>query len=306
MTLQQRFTFMESQAAHIESRVRMIQHASIQYPDLVGISREASPHADSIVYYSFDATGEMTDLANRANDLPLVSIMEQQHTVPIQWKGLAYDWTDRELGRAMMTGQSLSDRKVRAAFRVAEETKEKIFLNGDSGYGWDGMLNNQNIPKQEITSKFSASNDADVFDAVNTLIGGAWEDTNQVRICDTLLLPVDAFVALSRPMGEDANQSVMEYIRKYNPYTAATGQPLMIRTLRQLKTAVPAANPGDAGTSRAIAYPRDMDVLRYHVPQELTFIEPQRVGFSWIYHGTLVLGGLEIMEPAAMRYLDGV
>ena len=50
--LSQRFQFMESQAAHIEARNRIIRHGSIQYSELVPISRDASPHADSILYYS--------------------------------------------------------------------------------------------------------------------------------------------------------------------------------------------------------------------------------------------------------------
>ncbi len=316
MNLRQQMTFLESQAAHIESRVRMIKHASIQYPALVGISREASPHADSILYYSFDGTGEMVDLANRGNDFPLVELLEQQHSVSIQWKGLAYDWSDREIGRAMLLGQNLSDRKVRLSFRIAEEEKERVFLEGDAGSGWDGMINNPNVPREwrstDDMHQWETAEDETIFNDVNQLIGGAWSDTNQVRICDTLCLPVDQFVALGRPMGNDANQSVMEYIRKYNPYTALTGQPLMIRTIRQLSTAGDSVETPSGtwanrtATTRAIAYPRDMDVLRYHIPQELQFIEPQRLGTNWKYHGTMVLGGLEIMEPNAMRYLDNI
>ena len=304
-TLQQRFQFMESNAAHIESRVRRIQYASIQYPSLVGISREASPHADSIVYYTSAGAGEMVDIANRANDIPLISVSMEQHSVVIQHKALAYDWSDREIGRAIYTGINLPDQKVRQAFRTAEEEKERVFLNGDAAYGWDGMINDSNIPTQDSAGDWGAATDETIFNEVNSLIGGAWEQTGQVRICDTLLLPVDSFVALGRPMGNDANQSVMEYIRKYNPYTSLTGQPLMIRTLRQLNTAATVAGSVST-TKRAIAYPRDMDVLRYHIPQELQFIEPQRVGLTWIYHGTMALGGLEIMEPSAMRYLEGI
>ena len=319
-TLQQQFQFLESRAAHIESRVRMIEHGTIQYPQLVGISREANPHADSILYYSYDGTGEMVDLANRANDFPNVAVVENQHSVNIQWKGLAYDWSDREIGRAMLVGTNLSDRKVRLAFRIAEEEKERTFLEGDAGYRWDGMINNTNVPRTLHTTSWETDSDENVFNAVNRLIGGAWSGTNQVHICDTLLLPVDTFVALGRPMGNDASRSVMDYIKKYNPYTALTGNELMIRTLRQLNTAGDSRAGVDTNngypanfdwasrmaTTRAIAYPRNMDVLRYHIPQELQFIEPQRMGMLWKYHGTMVLGGLEIMLPNAMRYLDGV
>ena len=136
---------MESQAAYIESEARMIKYGSIQYPDLVGISREASPHADVITYYSYDGTGTMADIANRATDYPFVETAQQQHNVDIHWKGLAYDWSDREIGRAMLVGLPLADRKVRVAFRIAEEEKERVVLDGDEGKGWDSLIDHSSI-----------------------------------------------------------------------------------------------------------------------------------------------------------------
>lgn len=307
MTQQQQFAFMQSQAAHIEPEMRMIQHGHIQYPMLVGISREANPHADSILYYSYDGTGQMTDLANRGNDLPLVQSQMEQHEVAIRRQGLAYDWSDFEIGRAMLLNQSLSDRKVRIAFRIAEEEKERVFLEGDELYKWDGMVNHKSIPQTVAPQTWANATYTQIFDMVNDLISLRFAATNQVRICDTLLLPVAQFNYLNKPMGDDANRSIREYLAQNNAYTATTGRPLMIRTLRQLTNAGGTAGDRNAkSTNRAIAYPRDMEVIRFHVPQELTFIEPQRRGFSWIYHGAMVLAGLEIMEPNAMAYLDGI
>ena len=278
----------------------MIQHGYIQYPKLVGISREASPHADTITYYSYDGTGEMIDVANRATDIPFVEVSTEQHNVDIQWKALAYDWSDREIGKAMLTGINLEQRKVRTAFRIAEEEKERVFLNGNAAYGWDGMINNTTIPTATATNEWSTATALQIQSDINELLVGSWDATNQVRIADTLLLPVDQFGRLQNPMGDDANRSIMSYIKENNIYTSTTGNELMVMTVRQLQDA------GAGTTDRAIAYPRDMDVLRYHIPQELQFIEPQRVGMSWIYYGNMVLGGLEIMEPTAMRYLDGI
>ena len=304
-TLAQRFQFMESQAAHIESKTRIIRHGTIQYAELVGISRDASPHADSILYYSADHTGQMVDLANRATDIPLVNVQKDQHIVPIQHKGLAYDYSDREIGRAQYVGENLPDLKVRAAFRQAEEEKERVFLYGDADQGWDGMVNNSAIPTESASGSWLTATDETIFNEVNQLIGEAWELTNASRICDTLLLPMESLYALNRPMGNDANRSVREYIMANNPYTAVTGNSLKIATLRQLNVAATIAGTVTT-TRRAIAYPRDMDVLRFHVPQELQFIEPQRNGMGWIYYGWMALAGLEIMEPNAMRYLDGL
>ena len=292
--------FVQSQAAHIESRVRLIEYGHIQYPELVSISRDASPYADSIVYYSSDGSGRMSDISNTATDFPFLSVTEDQHTVGIHWKGLAYGWTIREAGRAMQLGMPLQDRQVKVAFRVAEEEKERVVLLGDADKGWDGLINNTSVTSAVASATWEGASAADIFDDINNLLSGTWIDTTQVRIANTLLLPVKQFTLLQKPMGDNADKSIMDYVAKFNIYTATTGKPLMIRSVRQLSTA------GTGSTTRAVAYPRDSNVLRFHVPQELQFMDPQLTGVSWVYYGTMVLGGLEIMEPTAMRYLDTI
>lgn len=292
--------FVQSQAAHIESRVRLIEYGHIQYPEFVSISRDASPYADSIVYYSSDGSGRMSDISNTATDFPFLSVTEDQHTVGIHWKGLAYGWTIREAGRAMQLGMPLQDRQVKVAFRVAEEEKERVVLLGDADKGWDGLINNTSVTSAVASATWEGASAADIFDDINNLLSGTWIDTTQVRIANTLLLPVKQFTLLQKPMGDNADKSIMDYVAKFNIYTATTGKPLMIRSVRQLSTA------GTGSTTRAVAYPRDSNVLRFHVPQELQFMDPQLTGVSWVYYGTMVLGGLEIMEPTAMRYLDTI
>ena len=292
---------MESQAAFIESRSRMIQYGSIQYPELVDISREASPFADVITYYSWDGTGDMIDLANRANDYPFVEVTQAQHNVPIEWKGLAYDFSDREIGRAMLTGVPLADRKVRSAFRIWEEEKDRVFISGDSAKGWDGFINVSNVASPNASATFAASTGIAIADIINEALGDVWDSTNQVRYANTLVLPPEQMnVLATKPIGDNANRNTLAYVRENNIYTQMTGQPLMIRTLRQLKGA------GGTNSDRMVAYSRDADVLRFHIPQELQFLEPQRRADTWVYYGHGVLAGLEVMEPGAMRYRDNI
>ena len=302
MPLDPQYAFLVSQAAHIESKIRLIKYSEIQYPELLGIDRSASPYADTITYFSSDGTGTMIDISNKGNDFPFVDESLAQHNVDVYWKGLAYGWSDQELGRAMLLGQSLSDRKTRIAFRVAEEEKERVALMGDSDKGWDSLLNAPSTQVTHVTAAktWASANDEEIFNDVNNMIGGIYGTTKKVRIADTLLLPVAQFVLLSRPMGNDASKSIMEYIKKYNPYTAKTGRDLMIKAINELD------GIGASNADRAVAYSRDMEVVRYHIPQELTFTEPQRVAVSWNYYGTMVLAGVEIMEPGAFRYLNGI
>ena len=108
-------------------------------------------------------------------------------------------------------------------------------------------------------------------------------------------------VLATKPIGDNANRNThWRTSRKTTSTRQMTGNPLMIRTLRQLKGA------GGTNIDRMVAYSRDMDVLRYHVPQELQFLEPQRRADTWVYYGHGVLGGLEVMEPGAFRYRDNI
>ena len=300
-TLASRLQFMESQAAYIESRARMIQHGSIQYPSLVSIDRSASPHNDTITYYSYDGTGDMIFLANRGNDYPMVEVTQAQHNVNIEHLGLSYDYSDREIARAMVTGTPLADRKTRISFRIWEEKKEDIFINGDSDRGWDGFISVANVASPNASATFASSTGLVIADIINAALSDVSDGTNQVRYANTLVLPVEQYnLIATKPIGDNADKSVLQYIMDHNVYTSQFGSPLMIRTLRQLKGA------GGTNSDRMIAYSRDADVLRFHVPQELQFTEPQRRADTWVYYGSGVVAGLEVMEPGAFRYLDNI
>ena len=163
------------------------------------------------------------------------------------------------------------------------------------------FINNSNITPVNATATFAASSGVVIADIINEALNAVYDDTNQVRLADTLCLPVEQMnLIATKPIGDNANRSVLAYIRENNIYTQMTGNPLMIRTLRQLETA------GAGSTDRMIAYAKDMDVLRFHVPQELQFLEPQRRADTYVYYGHGVLAGLEVMEPTAMRYRDNI
>ena len=140
-----------------------------------------------------------------------------------------------------------------------------------------------------------------INEEINSLLTAVYSGTNQVRIADSLLLPVDQFTYIASTRIPDTNMTIGAFVKENNVYTQVTGNPLMIRSVRQLEGIAPSSE------DRAMAYVKDMEVLRFHVPQELQFIEPQRgPGPMWVYYGHMVLGGLEIMEPNGCRYLDGI
>jgi hypothetical protein len=84
-------------------------------------------------------------------------------------------------------------------------------------------------------------------------------------------------------------------------YTANSGQPLTIRGIRKLDTA------GISGGARMIAYRRDPEVLKFHMPMPHRFLPVWQAGPTrWEIPGMLRLGGLDVRLPNEISYVDGI
>lgn len=64
---------------------------------------------------------------------------------------------------------------------------------------------------------------------------------------------------------------------------------------------------GGGGTARMIAYRRDPEVLRFHLPMPHQFLPPfQKSSMTWEVAGIMRTGGTEIRLPKAVAYVDGI
>jgi hypothetical protein len=93
----------------------------------------------------------------------------------------------------------------------------------------------------------------------------------------------------------------LNLVQQGNAYTALSGNPLMIRTVRGLETA------GAGGVARAIAYRRDPQILKLHLPMPFNFRSPMQVtALRFDVPGIFRTGGVEVRRPKSMQYLDGI
>jgi hypothetical protein len=75
----------------------------------------------------------------------------------------------------------------------------------------------------------------------------------------------------------------------------------MMRGVRGLDTA------SASGAGRAIAYRRDPEVVKVHMPMTHRFLPVWQTGpLVFDVPGIFRIAGLEIRRPGAFRYLDGV
>lgn len=312
--------WMESTAATIRPQVRKEKMQKVKYPELIQVDRELDEADDVIVtYIQRPGTGRMTPLSPGATDLPRVDVEYDRITQKAYMDGIAYGWDDFEVRKARKTKIRLMRDRIGAAYEVAERTKEDIVLNGNAGRGWTGMLTNRDKDAYSIaaTSQWAADNTETAFETIRRAFAHVRVGTNEVMTPDTLLLPTSAETFLTKMIKDSTTLisiPVIQYIRKYNPYTLMTGKPLKIVTVPQLSTAGPAS--GDAtgsstaakatGHPLALLYDSSMEVLSLLMPQDLTFIGPQRNAWTQTWYGRFMLGGVQIYHPKGLCYITNI
>jgi hypothetical protein len=305
---QQALGFLTSQVSHIEAQVVKVLYPDIQYPSLIPVDASANEWAKSVTWFSMEKLGRAQWFNHLANDMPLADVQRTKMEQGIEMAAIGYRYDLEELGQAMMIpGMSLSTDRAEAARRAAEEFIDDIALRGSTVRNWTGLFNDPNVTGITVASDgtgasplWSTKTADQIIRDVNLAITGVYAGSLTVELADTLLLPVAELARLATlPRASGSDMSVFDWIVRYNVYTAQTGQPLTIRAVRGLET----ANAGS--TQRGIAYRRDPQVLKLHLPMPHRFLPVWQTGpITFDIPGILRLGGVEIRRPGSFRYLN--
>lgn len=305
---QQALSFLVAQTAYIEPEVIRIRYPELNYAQFVPIDTAANEWAKSITFFSIDMVGQADWFHHQAHDVPIADIMRAKHEQAIEMAAVGYRYTLEELGQAMMLpNTNLTIERAAAARRAYEEMVHNVAMYGDSRKNWFGLTNNPLPPIINQTTTFSAlvatnpPSVAAILQAVNAVLTNIWQSSLTIEMADTLLLPLSTTTLFSMTQLTNTTMNLSEWIARNNLYTTETGAPLMVRAVRGLDTA------GAGGTGRAIAYRRDPDVLKMHIPMPHRFLPVWQTGpIIFDVPGIFRLAGLEIRRPGAMRYMDGL
>jgi hypothetical protein len=304
---QQALGFAVSQTAYIEQQVYQTQYPDIQYPALIPVDTSANEWAKSVTYYSSDKVGRAGWFHHYAKDIHIADIERSKNEVGIEMADIGYRWTLEELGQAMMIpGTNLGPDRAAAALRAYEEFMDDIALRGKAEKSMNGIYDYPGITtvlagiEGGHTVWNLKSADA-MIDDVNNAITGVYTESLTVEMADTILLPIQCLTILSTKRIPNTQASALEYLTTKNVYSLVTGRPLTIRGVRGLETA------GQGGSGRMVAYRRDPQVLKMHIPMTHRFLPVWQTGpLVFDVPGIFRVAGLEIRRPKAVRYVDGI
>lgn len=320
MDAAQVFSFATQASRVVNTRVYEIEYPEMDIASLVTVDTSLPEWASGVDTLVGDKLGKAAWQSGAAKDIPLAEVNLAKVSLDFDMYAIGYQWNIEELGKAQFQGYPLTERKAAAARFGSQVFLWDNLLVGSDSKGWKGLLNSNYVTPTALPADGTDGTSAWVTGPAAAPVGNKTSaqivrDANMLLlgapgpgrvIKNTLLLPdvaLDYMVAT--PYGvTNPNMSIMQYVAANNEYTRRTGQPLVIRSLDELKDK---ATVGIAGGGRAVAYRNDADMLKLWTPMPYRFLPTYQDGpLNFVVPGIARTGPLDIMRPNAISYGDAV
>lgn len=302
--------FVIAQGRNIETRIYEKRYPTFNYAAHVPVVTEGNPWAIGTTFFTVDTAGEAKFLSGAATDMPFNQATKDQASHDFAMIGSGWEWNVEEINQAALYGINLNATKAMSASDKVERLLNSVAMSGSTEKNWKGLINNGDVSRVDAAGTgtgsatfWSTKTNDNILADINSLLSSVRENTEEVEWADSLRLPPEAFrLIATRRLGDgDGLITLLEYIRRNNVYTAETGQPLDIQPIRELATA------SNDGGGRMIAYRRDEEVLRFHLPMPRTVLQPRQKSIMGFETGIIArTGGTEIRLPGAVAYMDEI
>ena len=217
--------FFARELDHIKAQSYDVEYPELTALQLLPISSEADPGADTITYYTYDKQGLAKVIDNYSTDLPRADVNGKPTTCAIKSIGDSYGYSAQEMRASRLAGKSLDSRKAESARYAIDNLTNKIAWRGDSDSGLLGVLSpEQNIPL--FTLPNGASGKAtwkdktadEILADVTAMQMQVAKTTKNVERPDTLCLPSDVYMDISNRRIADTSTTVKKFLLDNAPY----------------------------------------------------------------------------------------
>lgn len=302
--------FVIAQGRNIETKVYQRRYPTFNYGAHVPVVTEGNAWAIGTTFFTVDVAGEAKFISGSGNDLPLMGSTRDQASHDFAMIGAGWDWTLEQINQAGLYGVNLTDTDAMTSTQAIERLLNTIAMSGHAEKNWTGFVNSGAVSRADVaadgdsSSQFWSAKTVDqILRDINLALTTVRTQSTEVEWADAIRIPPEAFrdIATRRLGSGDGMITVLEYLRKNNIYTAETGQALDIQPLRELATA------SNDGGGRMVAYRRDAEVVRFHLPMPRRVLAPRQKSIMAFEQGMIArTGGTEIRLPGAMAYLDEI
>ena len=291
--------FLARELETILARSFEVEYADIKYSQLIPISTEVGPGADSYTYRVFDKQGSMKIIQDKAQDLPRADVLRKEVTHNVRSLGASFAYTIQETrAAAMVPGMNLEQRRANAVRRAYEEKVQDIAYFGDTATGLKGFFNNDQVDKIVPDKWFTTSGIStdDMLTLLNEPATRLVENSNMKEQPNTMLVPYEVYRIISTtPRSATSDTTVMEFFLRTNPFITA------IEPINELEAS---KSGGALSKDRIITYDRSPDKLQLHIPQPLEFLPPVRESLEFTVAAHSRIGGTSIYYPKSVIVME--
>ena len=291
--------FLARELETILARSFEVEYADIKYSQLIPISTEVGPGADSYTYRVFDKQGSMKIIQDKAKDLPRADVLRKEVTHPVRSLGASFAYTIQETrAAAMVPGMNLEQRRANAVRRAYEEKVQEIAYFGDAPSGMKGFFNNDQVDKIVPDKWFTDAGTTtdEMLALLNEPATRLVEGSNMKEQPNTMLVPYEVYRIISTtPRSTTSDTTVLEFFLRTNPFITA------IEPINELEAS---KSGGSLDKDRIITYDRSPDKLQLHIPQTLEFLPPVREALEFTVAAHSRIGGLALYYPKSVLVME--
>lgn len=285
--------FLKEQLNHILNLAFEEKFPALKARNFIPVNRSIPQAAETVSARIWDSYGEAKVLNPNADDFPSVSVGQREAYAPIKSLGCFFEYSILDLRRSQLAGTGLDAKLATAARQTIESKIDKLAVNGDDRVGIKGLCNHDSIISHNLGKWFDKDGKAvkqpeQMLGDINLLVSMIAEDTNNILLPDTLLLPVKHFAYLAQtPYSAHSAVTILNYLITNNPY------------IKNVDSWVHLKN-------QCILYPRTPQALEMYLPLEFEMLEPQNIGMNIRIHCHARFGGVQIYTPKALAYGIGL
>lgn len=292
-------SILEKQLEYVKTKTYDIVYPDFKGRQLVPVSNEVDPGAETITYRQWDEFGIAQIISNYADDLPLVDALSEEFTSKIKGLGAAYQYTIQDLRRSAMAGAQLDQRRARSARRAIELKIDDIAATGHTKSGLYGIANNPNVSLvSPLTGTWSTATGAQMVADAHEFARSIVATNKETMIPDTMVFDITNYGRFANTRISttgDTHTTALQAFLASSPYVKNVG------SWHKLATA------DAAGTGpRALCYKRDPEVLTLEIPQEFEQFPAQPKNLAYYTPCHARTGGVIIYYPIACGYMDGL
>lgn len=285
----------------VQAAIITTDFPALKARQLIPLATDVPSFSDSFVWRRRIASGNAEWISSEADDIPEVAGKYVEDRAPIRLYGIGFSYGIIESQKAALLNINLPSDKALDAKEEAERFGDNVAAFGDSDRGIAGFLNATDSmgvviePTTGYTLNIAAATGVQVLDNLNKFTQSVFVASSEVYETKRIVVDTTTWsIITTKRLGDNDGRTVIQAWREANPG---------VDIVSWNKTNLAAAS----GTGpRWVAYDPNVNKVKLVWPTAYQQIPPQARNLRFVVPGYAEIGGVVILKPLSMRYLDGI